>query len=450
LTASEQARAHFRIRAARTLTEAFAVTGKIFSIGFVYLIAVVGWIVLGSTITMRTDSQDVALKEKVGHLWGAQLEQRAPTAMLDFNQMLEPPEAPASPTPVKGIRLVQARTQPAPAALTQSKINVDLELDQRKKGLLWYSTYEVRFDGNYTFENQTDKAGMLTIGFSFPSAYGRYDDFLFEVDGKEVPLVRKDAQLVEATIPSGPRSRHNLVVTYASQGLDHFGYKFGEGIAEVKDFELTANTDFNGFDFTASNAMSPTSIEDRDGGAALTWKYRGLISGDKISIEMPHKVNPGPLAARISFFAPVSLGFFFFLIFVISMLRGINIHPLNYFFLAASFFAFHLLLAYLVDHISIHLAFGICSAVSIFLVVSYMRMVVSNRFAFLDTALAQFVYLIGFSYAFFVEGFTGLAVTIGAIITLFVVMQMTGRIDWTQRFALIRGDAALPPIGGSK
>jgi hypothetical protein len=40
------------------------------------------------------------------------------------------------------------------------------------------------------------------------------------------------------------------------------------------------------------------------------------------------------------------------------------------------------------------------------------------------------VYLVGFSYAFFLDGFTGLAITIGAIVTLFIVMQMTARIDW--------------------
>jgi len=40
-----------------------------------------------------------------------------------------------------------------------------------------------------------------------------------------------------------------------------------------------------------------------------------------------------------------------------------------------------------------------------------------------------------FSYAFFFAGFTGLAVTVGAILSLFVVMQMTGRIRWNEKFA---------------
>jgi inner membrane protein involved in colicin E2 resistance len=107
---------------------------------------------------------------------------------------------------------------------------------------------------------------------------------------------------------------------------------------------------------------------------------------------------------------------------------------MNYFFLAAAFFSFHLLLAYLADHISIHTAFALSSAVSILLVVSYLRLVVNLRFAMMDAGLAQLIYLVLFSYAFFFEGFTGLAITIGAILTLFVVMQMTGRIRWEEKF----------------
>jgi hypothetical protein len=39
-----------------------------------------------------------------------------------------------------------------------------------------------------------------------------------------------------------------------------------------------------------------------------------------------------------------------------------------------------------------------------------------------------------FSYTFFLRGFTGLAVTILSIVTLFVVMQLTGRTNWDEVF----------------
>ena len=103
--------------------------------------------------------------------------------------------------------------------------------------------------------------------------------------------------------------------------------------------------------------------------------------------------------------------------------------------MSAAFFAFHLLLAYLVDHISIHVAMAVSSIVSVVLVVSYLRLVVGMRFAALEAGTAQLIYLVLFSYAFFWRGFTGLSITAIAIITLFVVMQATGRIRWSERFA---------------
>jgi hypothetical protein len=69
------------------------------------------------------------------------------------------------------------------------------------------------------------------------------------------------------------------------------------------------------------------------------------------------------------------------------------------------------------------------------LVISYLRLVVGIRFAAVEAGLAQLIYLVLFSYAFFFKGFSGLAITIGSIITLFVVMQLTGRIRWSEKFA---------------
>lgn len=153
----------------------------------------------------------------------------------------------------------------------------------------------------------------------------------------------------------------------------------------------------------------------------------------------PTHIQPGELAADLSFSAPVSLMFFFLVMYVLATLRRIEIHPLNYLLLAAAFFAFHLLFGYLVDHMKVVPAFAICSVVSIVLVISYLRLVVSSRFAFVEAGLAQLVYLIVFSLAHFWEGFTGLTVTVLSILTLFLLMQLTGRLRWSE--VLSRGAA---------
>ena len=78
--------------------------------------------------------------------------------------------------------------------------------------------------------------------------------------------------------------------------------------------------------------------------------------------------------------------------------------------------------------------FATAAAVSMLLVVSYLRVVTGMRRALLSAGSAQFVFLVLFSYAFFFEGFTGLAITVGAILTLFVLMQMTARVSWDEVF----------------
>src|SRR5260370_13045685 len=109
----------------------------------------------------------------------------------------------------------------------------------------------------------------------------------------------------------------------------------------------------------------------------------------------------GLLAGRTSYCAPVSLLFFFFVLFVMTTVRGIELHPMNYFFLACAFFSFHLLMAYLVDHLSIHVAFVVCSAISIFLLVSYLRLVAGMLLAGLGAGVAQSGFLGLFLDAFF-------------------------------------------------
>jgi len=401
---------------------------RIAAIVFIFFCTTIAWVILGSTIFYRTYQADSALSGRVASTWGAAHEQRPPTVAYERQdtRTVEVEE--------KGqkIRRTEQYMVEMPVGLESSRITADFHIDYRQKGLLWFSTYKVGFDGTYGFENLTAAEQTFIFRLPFPAKQAVYDSIELEVDGKPVAVTIGDAGVTARAQIGGEKSAV-LGARYRSQGLDRWEYKLGDQITQVRDFHLRARTDFSGFDFP-DNSLSPTGKKQSASGWDLEWNYQNLVSGFEIALKMPQKLQPGPLAGRISYFAPVSLFFFFFLVFILTTLRGIDLHPMNYFFLACAFFAFHLLLAYLADHISIHAAFAICSAMSIFLVVSYLRLVVSLRFAAVEAALTQFIYLVLFSYAFFFEGLTGLTVTIGAILTLFVVMQMTGRIRWEEKF----------------
>lgn len=400
---------------------------KIAALVFIYFCTAIAWLILGGTIESRTHSSQAVLTGKVASTWGASQDQSPPTVTYEY-----PVTRTESTRTNEGKTITRTfeETLTGTLPLAASAVDVALDLEHRQKGLLWYSTYRVSFRGLYTFTNDSGKDREVDFSLAFPAEKAIYDDLNVEVEGHAWPYqTAKSAVTVRGFVPAGQTARFK--VSYRSQGLGTWKYSFGKEIASIKDFRLNLKTNFREIDFP-DNTLSPSSKREIPDGWELTWAYKNLVSGYQIAVTLPDKLQPGPLAGQISFFAPVSLMFFFFVVLIITTIRKIDLHPMNYFFLAAAFFAFHLLLAYLVDHVSIHWSFAISAVVSMFLVISYLRLVVGARFAVLEAGGAQLIYLVLFSYAFFFKGFTGLTVTIGAVITLFVVMQMTARIRWSE------------------
>ena len=403
---------------------------RITAIALIFACASVAWVILGATIFSRTYSSDEYAEPRVVSLWGAPHNQSPPSASA---ARLVPKTTETVENGKKKVSTEQV-TESVGLPIEGSRVDVALSLEHRRKGLLWYSTYKVGFAGRYTFRNTSDSE-RVTFALKFPAGRAVYDDLVFAIDGAPAALATA-GDTVSAVARIAPGQSAALDVSYRSQGLTEWRYNFGGGdVAQVRDFRMKMTTDFKEIDFP-ENTISPSEKREAGGGWELEWNYTNLVSGFQIGMLMPEKLQPGPLAGRISFFAPVSLFFFFFLMFIITTMRGIELHPMNYFFLAAAFFSFHLLLAYLVDHVSIHAAFAASSAVSILLVISYLRLVTGVSFAVREAGVAQFIYLVMFSYAFFFKGFTGLAITVGSILTLFVVMQITGRVRWADKFTV--------------
>ncbi len=396
---------------------------RIVAIGFIFASMTAAWVILGATVKFRTHQQDTSLKNAIGQLWGSSQIQRAPVAHWTAGEIIQ-----------GGGRLAQQTvTKRHAIPLQSSRVEVDLQLEHRRKGLLWYATYRVIFTGTFTVANETDQTREARFDFTLPDPDAVYDDFIVSIGGAQVsapPIV--SGHLVQP-IHLPPGARRTVRISYRSQGLDEWRYSFGDDVNQVSDFALAMRTDFQVIDFP-QHSMSPTRKEQIRDGWKLEWRYDHLLTGVDVGMSMPRRLNPGPWISQVSFAAPVSLFLFFFLLFLLTTVKGVAIHPMNYLFIGAAFFSFHLLLAYLVDHISIHLAFGICSAVSIFLVISYMRLVVGLRLALVEVGLAQLIYLVLFSYTFFFEGYTGLAITLLCIVTLFATMQFTGKVDWEKTF----------------
>ncbi len=409
--------------------------GRLVAIAFIFVCATLAWVTLGASVVSRTGESDQRLAREVAQLWGGRHEQVAPQPEVErpaqVTETVEEKDAQGRVSQRKETKWV---TRTAPLPLDRSRVTVSLGLDQRRKGLLWYPTYAVAFSGDYLLHNPDAEERVVVVPFRFPSPEAIYDAFTFTVNGKEAPPATDLSQGVRAWVRVPAGAEVAVKVAYRSRGLGEWTYALApSGVAQVRDFALDMTTDFERIDFPAGT-ISPSTRTRDGGGWRLGWRFASLVSGQKIGMEPPTPINPGPLTARITFFAPVSLLFFFTVMVLLGVLRHRALHPVHYFFLAAAFFAFHLLLAYLVDHLNVHASFAIAAATSLLLVVSYLRLVGGWRLAVREAGAAQVVFLVLFGYAFFFEGFTGLTVTVGAVATLFVLMQLTGRTNWDEVF----------------
>jgi inner membrane protein involved in colicin E2 resistance len=410
-------------------------TSRLLMIVVIYIVATLAWATLGTSILARTGEYDSRLSEEVAQLWGGQHRQVAPLVSVERPREIveQLPVTTGNATVFRQVR--KTVIDIAPIRLQQSRIAARLQLTQRQKGLLWYDTYVVRFNAKYKASNPDAVDRVLAVQLQFPSAQAIYDGFVFRVNGQSAPAATDLSKGLETRVMVPAHGEADIEVSYDSRGLGDWTYAFSKaGVADVSDFQLAVDTDFKAVDFPAGS-MSPSRKQETADGWRLTWQFTKLVTGQHVGIDLPNRMNPGPMAARLTAFAPVSLLFFVVVMVILGVLRNQNLHPVNYAFVSSAFFAFHLLLAYLVDHVSIHAAFLISSLVSVFLVVSYLRIVVGTKFAIAHAGGAQLVFLVLFSYAFFFEGYTGLTVTIGAIVTLFVLMQATARVDWGAVFS---------------
>jgi hypothetical protein len=377
----------------------------------------IAWAALGGSVLLRTHRQDHALKTAVGQLWGNAQTQSAP--QVYWEEEGGPQDRPGEPT----------RNY---VPLDSSRLEVAIHLDPRRKGLLWYATYQVDFAGTYQVANPTGQVRDLRFAFALPAPEAVYDRFELRVGAEERP-VAIDSGRMSVPLRLLPGQRECVRVSYRSQGLDEWWYRFGPGVERVDNFRLRMSTDFAEIDFPRQS-LAPSREERNGAGWTLVWEYDRLLSGIHLGLLMPHPRNPGPWVGQLALAAPVSLFLFYFLLLLLATVRKVALHPVHYFLVGAAFFSFHLLLAYLADQLPLHLAFVIATAVSVGLVFSYMRLVVGWRFALVEVGLSQLVFLVLFSCAFFFEGYTGLATAVLGILTLFVAMQLTASVDWDRVF----------------
>ncbi|HTU56801.1 MAG TPA: inner membrane CreD family protein, partial [Polyangiales bacterium] len=303
---------------------------RVFAIGLIWAVAAVGWMILGGVTQHRETAQSSSTREDVQSLWGSPQSQSAP--QLTFNWETQSRQSRSEQRPdgstVQVSELVTEKHTSAQLP-DSSRVDVDLRSDLRRKGLIWYSLYDVQLAGDYAYKHVQEQRGVLAVRFSFPDASAVYDGFKFLVNGSDFSgaVDAADGSIV-ANIPVAPGDQVEISLAYKSRGLSSWHYRPTQGAARIRDFQLNLTTHFRDIDFP-EQTLSPSAREATADGWKLSWRFEQIVTGFAVGMVLPQRVQPGELASALAYSAPISLFFYFLVIYVLATLRRIDLHPVN-------------------------------------------------------------------------------------------------------------------------
>jgi hypothetical protein len=403
---------------------------RVFTLLAILVIATGAWWALGGVTLVRGTDAMQSLRGEVDTLWGRPLEVRAPQALF-LTQRTERRVASVDDgqggTRSEDHDEVVTVENAVPVATTTVAVRIDE--DVRRKGLTWFPLYAATFEGTWTWEVPEGAEGPLHLRWQFPDPEGDYDAFEVVVNGQpRSEGLNPVAGTIAITLPCRPGDTMTLQLRFRLRGQEVFRYRAHDGVSELRDFVLTIDTDVLGYDLP-EDALSPGSVATDGGRAALTWHFDRMVTGKAVGLVVPTPVQPGELAAALSFSAPISLAFYLVWITAVGALRDVHLSALALALVSASFFAFHLTFAYTADRLPAEVSFAIASAVSLALAIPYLARIAGWRFALGPAGLAQWVYLVGFSAAHFAEGWTGLTLTAISVLTLGAIMHLTASLE---------------------
>lgn len=369
----------------------------------------VGWLGLADRLHTRTQKALYTQLDSVKQIWGGNLAQPMPSIRYKrFGSDV--------PSLNKG-------------EVSASDIAVILDLDYRKKGLVYYTGYNAQFLGKYTLRNPENEKIYLSFIFPYPTTPGEgmLQNVKLLVGGQEdIEDTEYQPNLALWTGVLEPAQTLDITVSYNGRGLDQFEYGF-ESNKQVNHFQM--KIDVRGakeLDY-AESTMPPTEpIQENLTGKILLWKLDRTLTQFNIGVILPDKLDIEQQLSIMAWRAP----FFFFLFFisVIALLRLVK-EPLNLLqmgIISVAYFLFYPLFAYLIMYLDLYYAFALSFGILGLLIFNYTRTLYGAKLAF--AVLVAYTFYLGVtSIAALLPTYTGVILTVEGVILIGIVMQVLSR-----------------------
>lgn len=213
--------------------------------------------------------------------------------------------------------------------------------------------------------------------------------------------------------------------------------------AQTTDVQLDGDSphpSFQGKWLPANRSLTPTSFRAHwsipflGRGYPQVWSsdagMRGLVDSTRFGVQLVDPVDQYHMSAR-----SVKYGFLFILltfatIWLIEVLAGVRVHPIQYLMLGAALCLFYLLELALSEHLGFPVAYSIASASVVGMVGAYSRSILRRGTRAVGIA-AGVAMLYGYLYLLLMnEDYALLIGSVGLFAILGAIMYATRRVDW--------------------
>jgi hypothetical protein len=390
--------------------------------------------VISVQIADRRSFASSELREDVMERWGAPISQAAPSVKVV-----------QSGSVFKGLESLPLASQ---------EISVSASMSYRKRGLVYFSGFDMDFVGDYAVVNRHPYE--IDVAFVFPISMQRnkvlLSDLRFEVDGEqtEIHLGGDDRYLLWTGRLASGQEVH-FQIGFRGRGLDSFVY-VPDPELPVRAFSCDLSiSGGKGYDY-ASGVAPATTVEQGDDGHRLRWELPSLESGVPVGVILPSERSFDALIATM---ARRSWAGFLLLIACCTGLAahlGRSIHTVEVWLVAAAYAFFFVLLPYLAAFMSFYLAYLISIGVIGLLLFRFLCRVTGPveppghalRTVTLLGALAAS--LLVPTLAVILEGYTGLIYSLEILVLLAIVMHLASRPALHILLASLRAEAQDPEV----
>ena len=303
-------------------------------------------------------------------------------------------------------------------AFDSQQVELDAQMNYRKRGLVFFSGFDFRFHGAYALANPEPHA--IDVVFVFPVPVARQSmlsDLTFRVNGEASPLpFDETARRLTWTGRLEPGQRAAFDISFGGRGLDSFRY-FLDPELPVRNFGLDVHVS-GGEDFDYPAGTYPAStVEAEDEQVHFAWTYEALEAGFDAGVILPSERSFDAMLRTMTRRAWPLFLIFMGCVTGLAMHRGVVLSRWVTYFIASVYSFFYVLLPYLAAYLDFYLAYALSLAGVGALLVHFVARLLGR--AYVPALVGLWVAALGVpTLAVLLEPHTGLVYTLEILVVL--------------------------------